>query len=109
MAGHWFASVARCHSSLSEERAKRAMDAVGSRRGISAILTALGIMPAAGTALYAGRIVHESTFGTWQAGPLMIGYGMAHSDAAILWLLAPLLALLWVIAVVVVAVYRRTS
>jgi hypothetical protein len=83
------------------------MDAAGGKRGIST-LTMLGIIPAAGTALYACRIVYESTVLTWQQGLQMVGFGMAHSDTAILFPLALFLALLWVIAVVLVAMYRWT-
>jgi hypothetical protein len=79
----------------------------GKREG-SQVLTLLGIIPTAGTALYTGRIVYEQTFLTWQHGPQMVGYGIMHSDAAILYLLALLLAPLRVIAVVLVAAYRRT-
>jgi hypothetical protein len=64
------------------------VDAGGGKRDVSTVLTVLGIMPAAGTALYAGRIVYESTFLTWQQGLQMVGYRMAHSDTAILFPLA---------------------
>jgi ankyrin repeat protein len=84
------------------------MDAGGDKRDVSVVLTALGIIPTAGAVLYAGRIVYESTFLTWQQGPQMVGFAMVHNDAAILVLLALLLSLIWVIAVVLVAAYRRT-
>ncbi len=60
--------------------------------------------------MFAGRIVYELTFLTWQQGLQMVGFGMMHGHAVagILGLLALFLGLLWVIAVVLAAMYRRT-
>jgi hypothetical protein len=84
------------------------MDAAGRKRKVPAVLTAMGMVPAAGAALFAGRIVYESTFVTCQRGLQMVGFALLHSTSGILGLLALLLGLLWVIAIVVVAAYRRT-
>jgi hypothetical protein len=71
------------------------------------VLTAMGVLPAAGAALLASRIVYESTFLTWQRGLQMVGFSVMHSSVGMIGLLALLLAMLWAIVVAVVAAYRR--
>jgi hypothetical protein len=77
--------------------------AAGNKRKVPAVLTAIGIAPAAGAALFAGRIVYESTFLTWRHGIQMVGFSMMHGSWGILGLLALFLTLLWLLLVVLVA------
>jgi Ankyrin repeats (3 copies) len=76
-------------------------------------LLALGAVPLIGTALLAGRLICEQTVWTWERGPQMVGFSLAHGSAALL-LLAPFLLVVWVaIALVVIVINlvkkRRTD
>lgn len=67
-------------------------------------LLASGLIPVIGTILLAARLIWEQTVLTWQLGPQMVGFSLAHGSGAIL-LLAPFLLALWtVIALIVIAV-----
>ncbi len=57
-------------------------------------LLALGAVPLIGSALLAGRLIWEQTVWTWERGPQMVGYSLAHGTGAVL-LLAPFLLALW--------------
>jgi hypothetical protein len=84
------------------------MNSAGSKRKVPAVLTAMGIPPAIGAALFAGRIVYESTFLTWQQGLQMVGFSMMHGGPGVVGFFALLLGILWAIVVTLVAVHRRT-
>ena len=76
-------------------------------------LLALGIVPFIGTALLEGRLIWEQTVWTWERGPQMVGFSLAHGSYAVL-LLAPFLLALWgAIALVLIVVNlfkkRRTD
>src|SRR5438876_5175713 len=57
-------------------------------------LLALGVIPLIGTALLAGRLIWEQTVWTWERGPQMVGFSLAHGSSAVLLLAAFLLAFL---------------
>lgn len=76
-------------------------------------LLALGVVPLVGTALLAGRLIWEQTVWTWERGPQMVGFSLAHGSGAVL-LPAPFLLVLWVaVALVLIVVNlvkkRRTD
>jgi Ankyrin repeats (many copies) len=76
-------------------------------------LLALGVVPLIGTALLAGRLIWEQTVWTWERGPQMVGFSLAHGSGAVL-LLSPFLLAFWVaIAFVLIVVNlvkkRRTD
>jgi len=62
--------------------------------GVRWWLLTLGVVPFLGTALLTGRLIWEQTFWTWERGPQMLGFSLAHGSYAIL-LLAPFLQALW--------------
>lgn len=57
-------------------------------------LLALGAIPLIGSSLLAGRLIWEQTVWTWERGPQMVGFSLAHGSGAVL-LLAPFLLVLW--------------
>jgi hypothetical protein len=57
-------------------------------------LLALGIVPFVGAALLTGRLIWEQTVWTWERGPQMVGFSLAHGSYAVL-LAAPFLLALW--------------
>ena len=56
-----------------------------------------------GSATLAGRLIWEQTVWTWERGPQMVGFSLAHGSAAIL-LLAPFLLVIWTAVVAVLTV-----
>ena len=81
--------------------------------GVQWWLLALGAVPLIGTALLATRLIWEQTVWTWERGPQMVGFSLAHGSGAVL-LLAPFLLALWgAIALVLIVVNlirkRRTD
>jgi hypothetical protein len=66
-------------------------------------LLALGVLPLIGSALLAGRLIWEQTVWTWERGPQMVGFSLAHGSGAVL-LLAPFLLALWVAVALVLIV-----
>jgi hypothetical protein len=84
------------------------MDVAGSKRGLPDVWTLIGLFPAAGSAMLAGRIVYESTVLTCHRGPQMVGFSMMHSGAGIVGLIALLLGLLWVLGIALAAALCRT-
>jgi ankyrin repeat protein len=76
-------------------------------------LLLLGAVPLIGTALLAARLIWEQTVWTWERGPQMVGFSLAHGSGALL-LLAPFLLALWgAVALVLIVVNlikkRRTD
>jgi Ankyrin repeats (3 copies) len=72
-------------------------------------LLALGFLPLIGTALLAGRLIWEQTVWTWERGPQMVGFSLAHGSGAVL-LLAPFLLAFWAVValvLIVVALVRK--
>src|SRR5580700_7517676 len=63
-------------------------------------LSILGGIVFIGSAILAGRLTWEQTVWTWERGPQMVGFSLAHGPAAIL-LLVPFLLVLWTAAVAV--------
>src|SRR3984957_1906564 len=67
-------------------------------------LLALGAIPIIGTALLTGRLIWEQTVWTWERGPQMVGFSLAHGSYAVL-LVAPFLLALWgAVALVLIVV-----
>lgn len=52
------------------------------------------VLPLFGIALLTGRLIWEQTVWTWQRGPQMVGFSLAHGVGAILFF-APILLALW--------------
>ena len=52
------------------------------------------------TSVLAARLVWEQAWLTWQSGPQMVGFALAHGGGIFL-ILAPVLLLLWLTIVVV--------
>ena len=63
-------------------------------------LLVFGIMASAGTLILAARFVWEETVWTWERGPQMIGFSLAHGPGVFL-LLFPLILILWIVLFVV--------
>jgi hypothetical protein len=66
-------------------------------------LSILGCVDFIGSATLAGRLIWEQTVWTWERGPQMVGFSLAHGPAAIL-LLTPFLLVFWTAAVTVLTV-----
>jgi hypothetical protein len=67
-------------------------------------LLALGAVPLVGTALLTGRLIWEQTVWTWERGPQMVGFSLAHGPYVTL-LVAPFLLALWgAVALVLIVV-----
>lgn len=76
-------------------------------------LLALWVVPFLSTALLEGRLIWEQTVWTWERGPQMVGFSLAHGSYAVL-LAAPFLLVLWgAVALVLIVVNlfkkRRTD
>ena len=63
----------------------------------------LGICVMLGSALLAGRLIWEMTLLTWERGPQMIGFSLAHGAGALLFV-APVCLLLWILACLCTAI-----
>src|SRR6202035_2762766 len=63
----------------------------------------LGTIICIGSATLAVRLIWEQTVWTWERGPQMVGFSLAHGSAAIL-LLAPFLLVIWTVVVAVLSV-----
>jgi Ankyrin repeats (3 copies) len=66
-------------------------------------LLALAVIPLIGAALLAGRLIWEQTVWTWEQGPQMVGFSLAHGPGAVLFL-APFLLGCWAAIALVVIV-----
>src|SRR3984957_13961772 len=62
----------------------------------SMALVAIGVPAVLFTAIFAGRMVWEATFLTFQQGPQMLGFSLAHGRGALLFL-NPFLLCLWLL------------
>jgi ankyrin repeat protein len=60
------------------------------------------------SAILCARLVWEQTALSVQSGPQMVGFSLAHSGYGALLLLGPIAGIVWAIAVVVVAVRRKS-
>ena len=66
-------------------------------------LSISGVVIFIGSAILSTRLIWEQTVWTWERGPQMVGFSLAHGSGAIL-LLFPILLILWTIVVAVVTV-----
>jgi hypothetical protein len=76
--------------------------------GVSAGLLAPGVILAAGTAVLAARLTWEMTLLTWQEGPQMVGFSLAHGYGAILFFF-PIALSVWLLVFLVVCVVRKAK
>jgi hypothetical protein len=67
------------------------------------VLVGLGIAATLLTGMLAARMVWEETSLTWQQGPQMLGFSLAHGAGAVLFL-APILLSLWILVALIVLV-----
>lgn len=64
-----------------------------------------GVLPVLGTALLTGRLIWEQTVWTWQRGPQMVGFSLAHGQLGAISFFVPILLVLWTaIALVMIAI-----
>lgn len=92
------------------EKLESGSDVVKTKQS-SRVLVAVGLPTVLFTAIFMGRMVWEETFLTFQQGPQMLGYSLAHGAGAIL-LLAPWLLSLWLLVALVlliVCLWHRRS
>jgi hypothetical protein len=79
------------------------------RRALAARLPiwvcAAGVMVFLGAAMLFARLIWEETVWTWERGPQMVGFSLAHGGGAIL-LLFPLLLFVWTLAVLALSVWN---
>jgi hypothetical protein len=64
-------------------------------------LISVGVVATVFTAILAARMVWEETFLTFQQGPQMLGFSLAHGPGALLFL-APIVLSLWILVAIVV-------
>ncbi len=64
----------------------------------------IGWFLATGAAMLFARLIWEETFLTWQLGPQMVGFSLAHDYGAVLFLFPPLL-LLWTVIALVITIH----
>jgi hypothetical protein len=62
---------------------------------------ALGVAAALCGGALAARLIWEQTWLTWQSGPQMVGFSLAHGYAAPLLLVAPLSLFIWIVAILI--------
>ena len=78
---------------------------------LSLSLRVSGVPVLVGTAMLASRLIWEQTVWTWERGPQMVGFSLAHGPGAILFVF-PLLLLIWtaiIIALTVLNMVRRKT
>lgn len=68
-------------------------------------LAGSGIVIFAGSAALAARLIWEQTVWTWQQGPQMVGFSLAHGFGALL-LLFPILLVVWTIVVLTMTIWN---
>lgn len=68
-------------------------------------LTIVGILIFGGTSALAARLVWEQTVWTWERGPQMVGFSLAHGFGALLFLF-PILLVIWTASVVTITVWN---
>jgi len=74
--------------------------------GVSAGLLVPGVILVTGTAVLAARLTWEMTSLTWQQGPQMVGFSLAHGYGAILFFF-PIALSVWLLVFLVVCVVRK--
>ena len=85
-------------------------DGIKTKRSSTA-LVAIGVPAVLFTAILAGRMLWEETFLTFQRGPQMLGFSLAHGGGALLFL-APFLLCLWLLVALItmaVCLWRKRS
>lgn len=65
-----------------------------------------GIVIFAGAAMLSARLIWEQTVWTWERGPQMVGFSLAHGPGAILFIF-PLLLLIWTSVVIVLTLRSK--
>jgi len=68
-------------------------------------LWAFGAFALIGSAALAARLIWEETVWTWERGPQMVGFSLAHGFGAIL-LLFPWLLLLWTVVALILTIWN---
>jgi hypothetical protein len=69
-------------------------------------LRILGAVVFVGSAMLSARLIWEQTVWTWERGPQMVGFSLAHGTGAILFVF-PLLLLIWTAVVLVLTVRSK--
>jgi hypothetical protein len=64
-----------------------------------------GAVFSVGTAMLFGRLIWEETVWTWERGPQMVGFSLAHGSGALL-LFFPILLVVWTAIVIVLTVWN---
>jgi hypothetical protein len=71
-------------------------------------LQCLGVLVFVGSVILSARIIWEQTVWTWQRGPQMIGFSLAHGPGTIL-LMFPFLLFLWTVIALVLTLLRKVK
>jgi len=58
-----------------------------------------------GTAMLFARLIWEETVWTWERGPQMVGFSLAHKSGVVLFVF-PFLLIIWTVIVIVVTVWN---
>jgi hypothetical protein len=66
-------------------------------------LRIFGIVSFLGSAALAARLIWEQTVWTWERGPQMVGFSLAHGDGALLFVF-PFLLVLWIAVVAILTI-----
>lgn len=77
------------------------LDPVPSKQGSHRTLLVIGVLLIVFAALLAARITWEETFLTFQQGPQMVGFSLAHGPGAILFI-APFILALWLVVTLII-------
>lgn len=64
-----------------------------------------GVIFFVGTAMPFGRLIWEETVWTWERGPQMVGFSLAHGSGALL-LLSPVLLTAWTAIVIALTIWN---
>lgn len=67
-------------------------------------LAILGMVIFVGSTVLAARLIWEQTVWTWERGPQMVGFSLAHGSGALLFLF-PILLIVWTLVVAAVAIW----
>jgi hypothetical protein len=70
---------------------------------LSGWLKIFGIVSFLGSAALGGRLIWEQTVWTWELGPQMVGFSLAHGDGALLFVF-PFLLILWIAVVAILTI-----
>ncbi|MFN7922739.1 MAG: ankyrin repeat domain-containing protein [Bryobacteraceae bacterium] len=65
----------------------------------------LGVLLFAGTFMLFARLIWEETVWTWERGPQMVGFSLAHDWGAVLFLFPPMLVV-WTVGVVAATLWK---